>query len=276
MGRTYQTCAYRWSMLNVKNIRHNRWTPEEDDLLKEALRNYGKDFFLISLKIPGRTPVQCRRRRDTLVERRSERRRTWTQQELDLLDEGISIYGAQLSSLVNHIKTRQAKSIYSKICTRYRNSSTSWTEKEEKDFCNVMHYYFKKNQQPYWPHVTTMFKTDNHGDELFLKFNKDWTKEDVEEFFERAKQLFSQKKFDKLPEGIRGITDNDKEDLEKFLQIKHPEKSLENIKFMVFMCLSTAWMEYSRELQYHEKRNRISKSKFNASPTQNGSLNPEK
>ena len=61
-GRTGQQCLHRWQKSINPAIRRARWTPPEDDRLRDAVRLYGHNWANVQYHVPGRTDVQCRER----------------------------------------------------------------------------------------------------------------------------------------------------------------------------------------------------------------------
>jgi myb proto-oncogene protein len=68
-GRTLSQCCSRWyDAFDPRNVRttarKGKWTPDEDDKLKDAVRMHGvrKDWEAIARLVPGRTEIQCRNR----------------------------------------------------------------------------------------------------------------------------------------------------------------------------------------------------------------------
>jgi hypothetical protein len=68
-GRTKTQCSSRWyGVLDPRNVRTtthmNKWTPDEDDKLKDAVQMHGvrKDWKAVARLVPGRTEIQCRNR----------------------------------------------------------------------------------------------------------------------------------------------------------------------------------------------------------------------
>lgn len=61
--RTDQQCWHRWTKSVNKSIKSGRWSQEEDDRLRLAVKVYGaKHWSRIQRHVPGRTDVKCRER----------------------------------------------------------------------------------------------------------------------------------------------------------------------------------------------------------------------
>jgi len=60
--RTGIQCQARWSEALDPSVRKGKWSPEEDDVLKEGVRRYGRCWIRIAELIEGRTQRQCRTR----------------------------------------------------------------------------------------------------------------------------------------------------------------------------------------------------------------------
>ncbi|POG81645.1 Homeodomain-like protein [Rhizophagus irregularis DAOM 181602=DAOM 197198] len=60
--RTGIQCQARWSEALDPSVRKGKWSPEEDEVLKEGVRRYGRCWIRIAELIEGRTQRQCRTR----------------------------------------------------------------------------------------------------------------------------------------------------------------------------------------------------------------------
>ena len=58
-GRSGQQCAQRWRHKVNPNIRKDKWTEEEDELLLELYQRHGNAWAEISRAMDGRTDQQC-------------------------------------------------------------------------------------------------------------------------------------------------------------------------------------------------------------------------
>ncbi|KAL0582139.1 hypothetical protein ABG067_008128, partial [Albugo candida] len=62
-GRTGQQCLQRWTKSINPAIVRTRWSPEESELLKRAVKLYGAgNWSKVQRLLPGRTDMQCRER----------------------------------------------------------------------------------------------------------------------------------------------------------------------------------------------------------------------
>lgn len=55
--RTGIQCQARWSEALDPSVRKGKWSPEEDEVLKEGVRRYGRCWIRIAELIEGRTQV---------------------------------------------------------------------------------------------------------------------------------------------------------------------------------------------------------------------------
>ncbi|RIB15402.1 hypothetical protein C2G38_2039402 [Gigaspora rosea] len=60
--RTGIQCQARWSEALDPSVRKGKWSPDEDEILKEGVRRYGRCWIRIAELIEGRTQRQCRTR----------------------------------------------------------------------------------------------------------------------------------------------------------------------------------------------------------------------
>ncbi|CAJ0846742.1 16253_t:CDS:2 [Entrophospora sp. SA101] len=61
-ARTGAQCQARWTEALDPRIKKGKWSPEEDEILKEGVRLYGRCWIRIAEMITGRTQRQCRTR----------------------------------------------------------------------------------------------------------------------------------------------------------------------------------------------------------------------
>uniref|UniRef100_A0A8C5UHG0 Small nuclear RNA activating complex polypeptide 4 n=1 Tax=Malurus cyaneus samueli TaxID=2593467 RepID=A0A8C5UHG0_9PASS len=62
-GRDSAQLIYRWTKSVDPSLKKGPWTPEEDAMLRAAVKKYGeKDWYKIRTEVPGRSDAQCRDR----------------------------------------------------------------------------------------------------------------------------------------------------------------------------------------------------------------------
>lgn len=88
-NRTPFACLCQYQRLFQPHLNRGKWHPEEDELLKLAVKRHGEvDWTRIASFVPHRTPQQCIHRwRNTLAP--TIRRGRWTQEEDRLLREAV-------------------------------------------------------------------------------------------------------------------------------------------------------------------------------------------
>ena len=97
-GRTGQQCLHRYTKSLNPEIKHGRWTPEEDAILTEAVtgsmsQNNGRIVWRdVRESIPNRTDSQCRERWLNALDP-SVKKGRWTSEEKRLLMEVVAKYG---------------------------------------------------------------------------------------------------------------------------------------------------------------------------------------
>lgn len=91
-------------------VKHGRWTKEEDELLRLAIRQHGeKHWRLIAENIPGRTPIQCLHRWSKIL-KPGLVKGPWSTNEDKLLKEWVDGEGpTKWSACAAHIPGRSGK-----------------------------------------------------------------------------------------------------------------------------------------------------------------------
>jgi hypothetical protein len=102
LGRTNIQCYKRWLGVLDRNAseRKGRWTQDEDDKLKDAVRTYGgKNWVAISVLVPGRTHQQCQNRwyngLDPNIDGVTKHAGTWTEEEDSKLEDAVQTHGGK-------------------------------------------------------------------------------------------------------------------------------------------------------------------------------------
>lgn len=91
-GRPRYQCERRWKKVLCPQIRHGKWTPEEDEALIEAVKRHGRNWMVVQQFVPGRTDVKCRERYINTLDPNIERG-PWSEFEKEKLGEFIAIVG---------------------------------------------------------------------------------------------------------------------------------------------------------------------------------------
>ena len=102
-NKSGQQCLQRWRKATSPAIIKQRWTPEEDDMLKRAMQLYGiGNWRRIQRLVPGRTDMQCRER---YVNKHDEsvRRDRITAEEKQRIKELVEKYGPKWSYLTHYL-----------------------------------------------------------------------------------------------------------------------------------------------------------------------------
>ena len=89
-----------------KLSRKGTWTKEEDDTLREQVRQYGlKNWVLVSKGLPGRIGKQCRERWHKCLDPRIEKR-DWTMEEDILIVKLYYQFGHKWAKIARQLKGR--------------------------------------------------------------------------------------------------------------------------------------------------------------------------
>ncbi|KAM9360728.1 snRNA-activating protein complex subunit 4 [Symphorus nematophorus] len=92
-GRDPAQIIYRWSQVLDPSLKKGPWTPQEDQLLLQAVARYGeKDWWKIRLDVPGRTDGSCRDRYYDCL-KPDTKRGPFDEQEQKLLMQLVEKYG---------------------------------------------------------------------------------------------------------------------------------------------------------------------------------------
>ncbi|KAL6727793.1 hypothetical protein Aduo_009638 [Ancylostoma duodenale] len=105
-GRHRQQVRSRYQRTLDENVRHGRWTDQEDLLLMSAVARFGaKDWGKIAKAVVGRSDGQCRERWCNVLDRCTEAG-DWTAEEDERLLLGIHIFGRGKWSKIAEILPR--------------------------------------------------------------------------------------------------------------------------------------------------------------------------
>ncbi|PHZ09636.1 uncharacterized protein RHIMIDRAFT_184432, partial [Rhizopus microsporus ATCC 52813] len=84
-------------------IKTGKWTPEEDQQLKDAVKQYSAEgWAAIAARVPARSRIQCLQRWKRLCQQADSnilRNTPLTMQEKELLFEGYKIFGADFNTI---------------------------------------------------------------------------------------------------------------------------------------------------------------------------------
>jgi len=91
--------------------RKHKWTPEEDNLLKEAVFQFGShNWDFISRHVPGRTGKQCRERWLVRVDP-NIKKDSWTQEEDETLIQLQNKFGNKWARFIPYFNGRSSSNI---------------------------------------------------------------------------------------------------------------------------------------------------------------------
>lgn len=94
----------------VRRSTKGGWTPEEDDLLREAVKLHnGKNWKKIAETVPGRTAIQCLHRWQKVLNPNLVKG-PWTKEEDEMVIKLVKMYGPENWSLIaQHLPGRIGK-----------------------------------------------------------------------------------------------------------------------------------------------------------------------
>jgi hypothetical protein len=166
-GRTKVQCRRRWHdalhpSIDLENGRTGTWTEGEDIKLLNAVElRDGKDWAAISALIPGRTKVQCRRRRhdalDPSVDRENGRTGKWTEDEVLKMKESVQQHGGKNWAAIVALVSGRTRS---QCCNRWHDAldpsidlehgrTGTWTEGEDIKLLDAIQIHGGK----YWDKI---------------------------------------------------------------------------------------------------------------------------
>ncbi|KAI8056155.1 Homeodomain-like protein, partial [Syncephalis plumigaleata] len=67
-SRTPTQCRDRWRSSMTPGIKSGHWTEEEDELLRQGVKQYNRRWKMVASMIPGRTPRQCSARWNAAID----------------------------------------------------------------------------------------------------------------------------------------------------------------------------------------------------------------
>ena len=92
-GRNRKQCGLRYTKSLAPQVRRGRWTPEEDAALSSAVEDMGVGSWKqISVRVPGRTDIQCRERWVNVLDT-SIRKGVFTKEEDQAILRAVERYG---------------------------------------------------------------------------------------------------------------------------------------------------------------------------------------
>lgn len=81
VGRHSNACINRWTKTIRPTIKRGKWTPEEDEALRQAYAAVGPVWKQVSARVAGRTDAQCRERWVNVVNPALRPTNEWTEEE---------------------------------------------------------------------------------------------------------------------------------------------------------------------------------------------------
>ncbi|CAD8163624.1 unnamed protein product [Paramecium pentaurelia] len=94
-----------------------RWTLEEDNLLRKIIRKYGTSWCKVAQSFPDRNPNSCIQRWKRLTGRNKKKKQKWNIKEDYLLQKLVAAYGNKWNQISKHFKGKSNK----QCMERYNN-----------------------------------------------------------------------------------------------------------------------------------------------------------
>ena len=127
------------SPTSYKSQKKNKWTPDEDNLLKDAVQKYGsQNWGTLAKYVPGRTGKQCRERWLVGLDP-SIKKDSWTKEEDDKLVELQEKFGNKWSKFIPYLSGRSSSAIKNRwsLLSRRSNHETNQFFKLEKTIFDI-------------------------------------------------------------------------------------------------------------------------------------------
>ena len=107
------------------------WSPDEDEVMKQAVAKYGTDWKAIAKCVRGRTAKQCRDRYKLKLDP-SINHGPWSPEEDQTLLKLHGEMGRQWTKIAKLMKGRTENSVKSRFASLQRSKIREWTEEEDK------------------------------------------------------------------------------------------------------------------------------------------------
>jgi len=192
VGRTPIECVRRHLELK-KMIKKQKWTPEENETLKDAVKTHGINNWLqISNYFEGKTSTQCfnhwMKKSDPNITRGK-----WSYADDLKLAKAYSLYGAgtkkQWNKIAGHIKGRTDIQCRERYCNILDPAlkNTQWTEEEDQKLLSLVKMIGSK-----WAKIAKKIgnRTDNHCLRRWKQLIKLNNKRQTKAMYKSEKQIF--------------------------------------------------------------------------------------
>ncbi|VDD90077.1 unnamed protein product [Enterobius vermicularis] len=180
-GRSRQQCKVRYARTLDAELRHGRWSEEEDILLKCAIGRFGKNWQQVASCVPGRSDAQCRDRWVNILDEKVKDS-PWTLEEDEKLLKGVREIGKEWARIAvtlpgrtgDHCKSRFRSLMISKVklCSQsYDDTPVKMirrhdTTKHRRERRKAVEKHFKEllaadGQDEVAQKLTELFKTES-------------------------------------------------------------------------------------------------------------------
>lgn len=107
------------------------WSPDEDEVMKQAVAQHGTDWKAIAKCVRGRTAKQCRDRYKLKLDP-SINHGPWSPEEDQTLLKLHAEYGRQWTRIAKMMRGRTENSVKSRFASLQRSKIREWTEEEDR------------------------------------------------------------------------------------------------------------------------------------------------
>ncbi len=143
-NRTNVQCSQHYQRTLNPTIKHEKWTEEEDEQLKNLVDQHGEKWAEIAKEMPGRTDIRCRQRYKRNLSPPTIKQGKWTEEENEQLQNLVDQHGKKWTEIAKEMLGRtdsQCSRHYKTLNPAIKHGN--WTEEEDEQLKNLVDQYGK-------------------------------------------------------------------------------------------------------------------------------------